>query len=139
MEFIFDLNNIEIAAKEFVSFTQQYRVFAVSGELGSGKTTFINAVCRQLGVKETVTSPTYSIIHEYYFEKSRSIYHIDMYRIKNIDEAIEAGIEDCLLSGKLCMVEWPEKAMVLFPSATVYSSLQTVSPLRRKLIVQLPQ
>jgi tRNA threonylcarbamoyladenosine biosynthesis protein TsaE len=139
MEFIFDLNNIEIAAKEFVSFTRQYKVFAFSGELGSGKTTFINAVCRQLGVKEIVTSPTYAIIHEYYFEKTGSIYHIDMYRIKNIDEAIEAGVEDCLISGKLCMVEWPEKAMVLFPFATVYSSLQTVSADRRKLIVQLPQ
>ena len=89
MEFIFDLNNIEIAAKEFVSFTRQYRVFAFSGELGSGKTTFINAVCRQLGVREIVTSPTYAIIHEYYFEKTGSIYHIDMYRIKNIDVRIK--------------------------------------------------
>ena len=92
-----------------------------------------------MGVKETVTSPTYAIIQEYYFEKTDIIYHIDMYRIKNIDEAIEAGVEDCLMSGKLCMVEWPEKAMVLFPSETVYSSLQTLSADRRKLIVQLPQ
>ena len=139
MEFVFDLNNIEIAAKEFVSFTRQYKVFAFSGELGSGKTTFINAVCRQLGVKETVTSPTYAIIHEYYFGKTGCIYHIDMYRIKNIDEAIDAGVEDCLISGKLCMVEWPEKAILLFPPETVFASPQTLSANMRKLIVQLPQ
>lgn len=139
MEFTFDLNTIENAAKGFVSLTRSYKVFAFSGELGSGKTTFIDAVCRQLGVKENVTSPTYGIIHEYYFEKGDSMYHIDMYRIKNIDEAVDAGVEDCLISGKLCMVEWPEKGMALFPFRTVYSSLQTVSPYERKLIVQLPQ
>ena len=114
-------------------------VLLLFGELGAGKTTFINAVCRQLGVKETVTSPTYAIIQEYCFGKENSMYHIDMYRIKNTEEAIEAGVEDCLLSDDVCMVEWPEKAISLFPPATVFVSLQALSANMRKLIVQLPQ
>jgi tRNA threonylcarbamoyladenosine biosynthesis protein TsaE len=139
MEIIFTLDDIENAAKEFFEFNSTYKVFAFAGEPGAGKTTFINAICKQLGVKETVTSPTYAMIQEYYFEKKSMIYHIDMYRIRNIEEAIEAGVEDCILSGKLCMVEWPEKAILLFPPETVYASLETLSANMRKLIVQLPQ
>jgi len=138
MEINFTLDDIENAAKEFVQYTHVFKVFAFSGELGAGKTTFINAVCKQFGVKETVTSPTYAIIQEYYFEKKSIIYHIDMYRITNIDEAIDAGVEDCLLSGSVCMVEWPEKAILLFPPGTVFVSLQSLSTYMRKLIVQLP-
>jgi tRNA threonylcarbamoyladenosine biosynthesis protein TsaE len=139
MEIIFTLNDIDNAAKEFVQYTNVFKVFAFSGELGAGKTTFINAVCKQLGVKEMVTSPTYAIIQEYCFEKKGIIYHIDMYRIANIDEAIEAGVEDCLLSDNISMVEWPEKAILLFPPETVFASLQPLSANMRKLIVQLPQ
>lgn len=139
MEIIFTLDDIEKTAKEFVQYTSVFKVFAFSGELGAGKTTFINAVCKQLGVKEIVTSPTYAIIQEYYFEEKDIIYHIDMYRIANIDEAIEAGVEDCLLSDNICMVEWPEKAILLFPPETVFASLQPLSANMRKLIVQLPQ
>jgi tRNA threonylcarbamoyladenosine biosynthesis protein TsaE len=138
MEIIFTLDDIENAAKEFVEYGSVYKVFAFSGELGAGKTTFINAVCKYLGVNETVTSPTFSIIQEYYSEKKDVIYHLDMYRIKNIEEAIEAGVEDCLHSDKLCFVEWPEKAILLFPPETVYASLLALSGTRRKLIVQLP-
>ncbi len=139
MEFIFKLDEIENAAKNFSVLTSAYKVFAFSGELGAGKTTFINAVCRQLGVKEVVTSPTYNIIQEYHFEKTNFLYHIDMYRIKNVEDAVEAGVEDCLFGDKICLVEWPEKAISLFPPDTVFTSLQPLSPNTRKLIVQLPQ
>jgi tRNA threonylcarbamoyladenosine biosynthesis protein TsaE len=139
MEIIFTSDNIEDAAKKFIVFTSKYRVFAFTGELGAGKTTFINAICKLLGVKETVTSPTYAIIQEYHSTEKIIIYHLDLYRIKNIDEAIDAGVEDCLLSENVCMVEWPEKAILLFPPETIYSSLQVISNETRKLIVKLPQ
>lgn len=139
MELIFDSDNIENAAKKFISLTHEYSVFAFTGELGAGKTTFINAICSQLEVAATVTSPTYSIIQEYDSKIKNTIYHMDLYRIKNIEEAIEAGVEDCLLSNNLCMVEWPEKAISLFPPTTVFASLQALSGNTRKLIVQLPQ
>jgi tRNA threonylcarbamoyladenosine biosynthesis protein TsaE len=138
MEIIFTSDNIEAAAKEFIAFASKYKVFAFTGELGAGKTTFINVICKLLGVKETVTSPTFAIIQEYSFNEN-IIYHMDLYRIKSIEEAVNAGVEDCLLSENLCMVEWPEKAISLFPPETVYSSLQVISNETRKLIVKLPQ
>lgn len=139
MEIIFNLNDIGIVTKKFVSLMGDYKIITFSGELGAGKTTFINAVCKEMGVEETVTSPTYSIIQEYRFGDENIIYHIDLYRIKSMDEAIEAGVEDCLESGEFCMVEWPEKAILLFGGETVYASLQVLPGNRRKLIVQLPQ
>jgi tRNA threonylcarbamoyladenosine biosynthesis protein TsaE len=139
METIFELADIAITAEAFVIVTASCKVFGFTGDLGAGKTTFIKAVCQVLGVKEPVTSPTYAIIQEYHSEKNSSIYHMDLYRIKNTDEAIEAGVEDCLRSGNLCFVEWPEKAIVLLPPQTVYCTLQAVSDHTRKLIVQLPQ
>jgi len=138
MEFIFELSNIENAAKEFLKLTNDYTVFAFSGELGAGKTTFISVLCKQLKVAETVTSPTYSIIQEYKTIADKIIYHIDLYRIKSKEEAMEAGIEDCLNSEEICMVEWPQKAPEIFPDKTIFSNFEIVSPTKRKLVMQLP-
>ena len=115
-----------------------YKIITFSGEMGAGKTTFINAICRELGVEESVTSPTYAIIQEYHFENN-IIYHMDLYRIKSIEEAIDAGVEDCFKVVKYALVEWPERAVLLFPEETVHASLQTISDSMRKLIVQLPR
>ena len=138
MEFDFNIDEIQSAAKIIIRLIDKYKIIAFSGELGAGKTTLINAICQELGVKEHVTSPTYSIIQEYPIDNI-IIYHMDLYRIKNVDEAIDAGIEDCLKSDNLCLVEWPQKAGSLFPEETVYISLQTLSGNARKLIVELPQ
>jgi len=139
MEITFTLHEIEQAAKQFLDRAARYRVFAFSGDLGAGKTTFINAICKQLGILDTITSPTYAIIQQYESVEKKIIYHIDMYRIENADEAIEAGVEDCFQGGELCMVEWPERAILLFPPDTVYVSMETVSADTRKLVVKLPQ
>ncbi|MEO8859866.1 MAG: tRNA (adenosine(37)-N6)-threonylcarbamoyltransferase complex ATPase subunit type 1 TsaE [Ginsengibacter sp.] len=138
MELLYDLEDIEIAAKQFILDIDKYKIIAFTGDLGAGKTTFINAVCKQLHVKETVTSPTYSIIQEYHFGDVNIIYHIDLYRIKNIEEAIDAGVEECLQSGHLCFVEWPENARLFFTENTVWVTLKTVSEFGRKMVVQLP-
>lgn len=139
MEIVFELLDIEKTAKRFLKVLNDYKVFAFSGDLGAGKTTFINALCRQLGVTENVTSPTYSIIQEYVAYNHSIIYHIDLYRIKNKEEAIEAGIEDCIYSNEICMVEWPEKAPLIFPGETVYVTFEILSGKKRKLIVELPR
>ena len=138
MEFVFNIDEIQNTAKKIIQLIDKYKIIAFSGELGAGKTTMINAICQELGVKQHVTSPTYSIIQEYPIDNI-VIYHMDLYRIKSIDEAIDAGIEDCLNSDNLSLVEWPEKASSLFPKHTVYISLQTLSGNSRKLNVELPQ
>ena len=138
MEFIFDLADIRTTAKSFLELANRYKVFAFSGDLGAGKTTFINALCNELGVSESISSPTFSIIQEYEAGEGKIIYHIDLYRIKNKEEAIEAGIEDCIYSDEISFVEWPEKAPALFPFETIYATLEIFSAQRRKLIVQLP-
>ncbi|MDP4285043.1 MAG: tRNA (adenosine(37)-N6)-threonylcarbamoyltransferase complex ATPase subunit type 1 TsaE [Bacteroidota bacterium] len=139
MEMVFGLNEIESTAKKFLHICRDFKVFAFSGDLGAGKTTFINALCKEMGVTETVTSPTYSIIQEYINQANRIIYHMDLYRIKNEEEAMEAGIEDCIYSHEICMVEWPEKAPSIFPPETVYVTLEILSGNSRKLIVALPR
>lgn len=139
IKIIFDLDDIKIAAKKFLQIGKDNKVFAFKGDLGAGKTTFINALCKELGVQETVTSPTYSIIQEYTASNKKIIYHIDLYRIKNKEEAIEAGIEDCIYSNEICMVEWPEKAPLIFPGETVFTTFETLSECARKLVVQLPR
>jgi tRNA threonylcarbamoyladenosine biosynthesis protein TsaE len=83
--------------------------------MGAGKTTFIHALCKVLNVKNAVSSPTFAIINEYKSVDAGIIYHMDLYRIKNEKEAVEAGIEDCLLSGNFCLVEWPDKIPGLLP------------------------
>ncbi len=138
MEIIFKLDDIEEVAKKFISFVANYKVITFSGELGAGKTTFINAAGKALGIKENVTSPTYALIQQYTTGSNKILYHIDLYRIKSIEEAIDAGIEDCLLSGELCMVEWPEKAISIFQPVTVSVTLQPIENNYRKLVVQLP-
>jgi tRNA threonylcarbamoyladenosine biosynthesis protein TsaE len=138
MEIYFDFNEIEKTAKKFLDATSGYKVFAFSGDLGAGKTSFISAVCKELDVTETVTSPTYSIIQEYKTSDNRTIFHIDLYRIKSKQEAMDAGVEDCLLSTDICMVEWPEKAPDIFPDNTIYSEMEILSETKRKLIIKLP-
>lgn len=134
MEIIFDLDEIEKTANDFLQLNQGSKLFAFSGDLGAGKTTFINALCRNMGVVEAVTSPTFSIIQEYATQSNDVIYHIDLYRIKSDQEAMDAGIEDCLNSNEICLVEWPERAPEIFPSETIFTRIEIISPNKRKLI-----
>jgi len=111
----FTLEEINDAAKTFLSLAGNSKVIVFHGEMGAGKTTFIHAVCLALGVQDVTGSPTFSIINQYKTHSGESIYHMDLYRIRDEQEAIMAGVEDCLYSGQLCLVEWPEKAPGIFP------------------------
>jgi tRNA threonylcarbamoyladenosine biosynthesis protein TsaE len=138
VEIYFNFDEIELTAKKFLDMVSDSKIFAFSGELGAGKTTFITALCKELKVTETVTSPTYSIIQEYKTNDNKIIYHIDLYRLKSNQEALDAGVEECLLSNELCMVEWPEKATGIFPGNTIYSEIEILSANKRKMIIKLP-
>lgn len=115
----FQLTTIDDAARQFVEAIGDRTVFAFFGGMGAGKTTFIKAVCQQMGVTEDmVSSPTFAIVNEY--EGSRgSIYHFDFYRIRQISEAVNMGFDDYLYSGNLCFIEWPELVEPLLPEDTV--------------------
>ena len=106
--------------------------------MGSGKTTFIHTLCETLQVSSPVTSPTFSIINEYAFPAGK-IFHLDLYRIKNEDEAIRAGVEDCLYSGEICLVEWPEKAPGIFPPDTQSVFISLLDPATRKISDEAPR
>jgi tRNA threonylcarbamoyladenosine biosynthesis protein TsaE len=137
MEVNFTLHEIETIAKQLLPQTGNYKVFAFYGEMGAGKTTFINALCKAMGVEDIVSSPTFSIINEYRTKLAKTVYHMDLYRIKDENEAITAGVEDCLYSGNICLVEWPEKAAGIFPDDTLHISISSVDDNTRKLKINL--
>lgn len=112
------LDNIADAAREFVEQIGDKRVLAFYGGMGAGKTTFIKAVCEQLGVKDAVTSPTFAIVNEYASDFG-PVYHFDFYRIKNLGEVMDLGFEDYAYSGNFCLMEWPELIEDLLPDNTV--------------------
>ena len=110
---------INETARQFIKQIGDGTVFAFNGSMGAGKTTFIKAICEELGVTETVNSPTFSIVNEYETEDGRIIYHFDCYRINKMEEALEIGVEEYLYSGKLCLIEWSENIASLLPDSVV--------------------
>lgn len=124
MEFIIkSIKEINEVARQFIEIIGNRKVFLFNGKMGAGKTTFIKAICEEMGVQETVNSPTFSIINEYEAAKGEIIYHFDCYRIKNIEEAQNIGIEEYLYSGKLCFIEWAENIASLLPDEAVVVNL----------------
>ena len=124
MEIIFKEEDIKQAAKQFVETMGENTVFAFYGKMGAGKTTFIKAVCEELGVADTVTSPTFAIVNEYEAAGGRPIYHFDFYRIKKVSEAYDMGCEEYFYSGHPCFIEWPELIEEVLPEDAVRVSIQ---------------
>ena len=137
MELIFNLEQIKDAAKNLLMAVPGQKVFALHGEMGAGKTTFIHALCEVMGVSDVVTSPTFSIINQYRMVSGETVYHMDLYRIKDGNEAVNAGMEDCLYSGNTCLVEWPERAPGIFPAETLHMTISSVDANTRKLQINL--
>ena len=125
---ISSLADLHATARQFISLMGDNRVFAFYGEMGSGKTTFIKAVCKELGVSDVITSPTFAIVNEYTTSLSspaaksgrgETIFHFDFYRIKKLEEVYDMGYEDYFYSGALCFIEWPELVEELLPADTI--------------------
>ena len=133
MEVNFTLNRIDETVALLLADHANQKLFAFHGEMGAGKTTFIHALCLAMGVTDVVTSPTFSIINQYKTTTGQTIYHMDLYRIKDENEAINAGIEDCLYSGNICLVEWPDKIPGIFPDETLRITITSVDDNTRKL------
>ncbi len=130
----FDLENIGEAAEKFIKNNSPYKIFAFYGEMGSGKTTFIREVCRKMGTRDYVTSPSFALVNEYTVKNGEAkIYHFDFFRIKNDDEVYDFGYEDYFYSGQKCFIEWPEKIESLLPPDTVKAYLRVMHDKSREL------
>ncbi len=134
MEIIFKEEDIRQVAKQFAESMGENTVFAFYGKMGAGKTTFIKAVCEQLGVQDTVTSPTFAIVNEYEAAQGRPIYHFDFYRIKKVSEAYDMGCEEYFYSGHLCFIEWPELIEEVLPEETVSVTIEALPDGLRRLV-----
>lgn len=112
---ISSIDKIDSAARQLVDILGSRRKVAFFGEMGAGKTTLIQAVCKVLGVEDTVASPTFALINEYFTKEGVSVYHFDLFRIEDISEMYDLGYEDYFYSDAYCFIEWPEKVMELIP------------------------
>lgn len=110
------IENVSEIADKFISLVENKKKFAFYGEMGVGKTTFIKALCKQLGVNQVVTSPTFALINEYRTSDQKLIYHFDLYRINKVEELFDFGFEDYMYSDHFCFIEWPEKAEFVLPA-----------------------
>lgn len=128
---------LDEAAHEFLALMDDATVYAFEGEMGAGKTTFINALSRALGVEDDATgSPTFSIVNEYRSDTTAElIYHFDLYRIENLEQAFDIGIEDYLDSGALCLIEWPDRIADILPDDTVWVKIDVMPDGVRRMSV----
>lgn len=121
---------------ELLVYMEQYRVVCFNGEMGAGKTTLIKAICRALGVEDSMSSPTFSIVNEYRDRSDQAIYHFDFYRVDNLREAWDIGVEEYFYSGDLCLIEWPERIKELIPDNHLEISIKLVGENTREITVE---
>ena len=136
-----DIAQIREAAQQFVEQIGDRSVFAFYGKMGAGKTTFIKAVCEELGVDDVITSPTSAIVNEYSLTSHLSpltskIYHFDFYRIKKLEEVYDMGFEDYFYSGDLCFIEWPELIEEVLPEDAVRVTIEALPDGSRKITME---
>lgn len=121
------LDTIRSAARQFIENIGSSRVFAFYGKMGAGKTTFVKALCEELGCDDVITSPTFAIVNEYTDGKQQPVYHFDFYRIKKLEEVYDMGYEEYFYSGALCLIEWPELIEDVLPDDTVRVTIEELA------------
>ncbi len=129
-----ELNRV---AKNLINQFSSYRIFAFYGNMGAGKTTFIQSVCKTLGSDDNVTSPTFALINEYKTSKQQSVFHFDFYRINHIEEAFDLGYEDYFYSGNYCLIEWPEMIEPLLPENIVKVKIEVAGDGTRHISAEI--
>ena len=128
------LDNIREVAKAFLDGMGTCKVFAFYGKMGAGKTTFIKAICEELGVTDVITSPTFALVNEYTAADGSPIYHFDFYRIKKLDEVYDMGYEDYFYGGSLCFLEWPELIEEILPEDVTKVTITEEADGSRKVV-----
>jgi len=135
MQMIYELKDIDAVVQQVWQACKHKKVWLFDANMGSGKTTFINALCKYLQVKEVSSSPTFSIINEYKSEVIGTIYHLDLYRLKDAEDAVNAGVEDVLYNNNYCFVEWPEKALEIMPDDVCHITINLIDTDKREIII----
>jgi tRNA threonylcarbamoyladenosine biosynthesis protein TsaE len=130
---LLQIDDLPGAAAQLLKQSEGLHVWLLKGEMGSGKTTLVKHIVNQLGVKETVSSPTFSLVNQYGHEGGKVVYHFDLYRLKNEMEAFDIGLDEYLTSGNLCLIEWPEKLVKLLPEQYFEVQIQPYDSWRRKI------
>ncbi len=123
--------------RQLIPEIQKYRIILFDAKMGAGKTTFIAELCRQLGTTTDSSSPTYSIVNEYETKTGEIVYHFDLYRLKNIEEAMDIGFEDYVESGHLCLIEWPDIALDLIHQPALKLSISVQNDIRTYVLTPL--
>lgn len=136
MLIINSIEEIQDVAQKFIHEIGDRKIFAFNGKMGAGKTTFIKAICEVMGVKETINSPTFSIVNEYEAADGSIIYHFDCYRINKIQEALDLGAEEYLYSGNLCFIEWSENIAPLLPDSLVNVDINEIENKKREIVIR---
>lgn len=131
------LADLENVANKLIKHAGDEKIWLFYGEMGSGKTALIKALCKAIGVQDLVNSPTFSIVNEYLTDAGSNVYHFDFYRIKNEAEAYDIGTEDYFYSGRYCFIEWPEKIPSLIPSAHVHINIQEENTKHRTIAISV--
>ncbi len=133
MDAIFTLEQVKQVARALWKEGRQKKIWAFHAPMGAGKTTFIHALCEELGVTSAISSPTFAIINEYSSPSEGAIYHMDWYRLANEQEAVNAGVDDSLLSKQLCLIEWPENAPGLLADDAFHIYIEVLDETTRRL------
>ncbi|HEX6915034.1 MAG TPA: tRNA (adenosine(37)-N6)-threonylcarbamoyltransferase complex ATPase subunit type 1 TsaE [Chitinophagaceae bacterium] len=129
----FKIDEIDSIARSAWEEGKDYKTWVFDAPMGAGKTTFIHALCELLQVKDTVGSPTFALINEYSSPVAGTICHMDWYRLKDEQEAVDAGMEDAILGGNYCFIEWPEKAAALLPDERFTVRIRTIDENTREI------
>lgn len=132
------LDDLHSKAKEFIDIIGSPCVVVFYAPMGAGKTTFIKAICEELGANDQVSSPTFALVNEYETRDGQLLYHFDCYRLKNLAEAFDIGAEEYFYSGNFCFVEWPEKIEQLLPDNTVKVSITVGNDGSRTVSIDKP-
>ena len=136
MEIIIDsLGDLDKVADAVLESLNDRNVVAFFAPMGAGKTTLISAIMERCGSQDTVTSPTFALVNQYYTATQEAVYHFDFYRINSIAEAFDMGYEEYFYSGELCLVEWPEKIEQLLPDDTMVVRIEILNPTTRKFMI----
>jgi tRNA threonylcarbamoyladenosine biosynthesis protein TsaE len=134
---IISLKDLNSAAQRFISVTKGNRKFAFYGPMGSGKTTLIKAICKELGATGLVTSPTFALVNEYSLSNGELLYHFDLYRINSVEELYDLGYEEYFYGNDYVFIEWAEKAETLLPDSTIKVTLEETGPDKRLIRIAL--